>query len=148
MSGALKYNLYTSSQLRTLMLPGSLEYPLQNLPLEPANENLVEDRLLLDEIASKWSILVLGALCDGPLRFNELKRRLDGVTQKALTQCLRRLEANGIIERRIISLSPIAVAYEISTLGRTLEAPLRALHTWTVQHRAEVILARERYKAN
>ncbi|MBX4863939.1 helix-turn-helix transcriptional regulator [Rhizobium sophorae] len=130
------------------MLPGSLEYPMRSLPLESANENLVEDRLLLDEIASKWTILVLGALCDGPLRFNELKRRLDGVTQKALTQCLRRLEANGIIERHIVSLSPIAVAYEISALGRTLEAPLRALHTWTLQHRAEVMQARERYKAD
>ena len=62
------------------------------------------DRLLLDQIADRWSILVLGAICGsgGTLRFNAIRRQVDGLAQKTLTQCLRRLERNGIIERRLI----------------------------------------------
>ena len=58
------------------------------------------DRLLLDQIADRWSILVLGSICaaGGALRFNELRRQVSGVAQKTLTQCLRRLERNGIVE--------------------------------------------------
>lgn len=108
----------------------------------PLGQDLAADRLLLDEISSKWTILVLGALCDGPLRFNELRRALDGVTQKALTQCVRRLELNGILLRTVLATSPISVTYEITPLGRTLEGPLRALHDWTIKHREDVLRAR------
>jgi len=91
-------------------------------------------RFLLDQIADKWSVLILAALCQKPLRFNELKRCLDGITQKALTQALRRLERNGILARRVIPSSQIAVEYSITPLGRTLEEPFRALYTWTINH--------------
>lgn len=111
----------------------------------PPDRGLPADRLLLDEIASKWSIVVLGALCDSPLRFNELRRRLDSITQKALTQCLRRLERDGILLRRVLATSPVSVQYEISPLGRSLEAPIKALQAWSVQHRSEVELARSAY---
>src|SRR5579859_6676420 len=63
-------------------------------------------RALFDQIADKWSMMVLAVLDDGPHRFNAIKRRLEGVTQKALTQCLRRMERNGLISRAVISLSP------------------------------------------
>lgn len=99
-------------------------------------------RLLLDQIADKWSVLILAALKDGPQRFNMLRRRLEGITQKALTQTLRRLERNGIIERRVLPVSPVAVEYEITPLGRTLRAPFLALYTWTVDHLHEVERAR------
>jgi DNA-binding HxlR family transcriptional regulator len=89
-------------------------------------------RLLLDQIADKWSMLVLAALCEKPLRFNALKRRLEGVTQKALTQCLRRLERNGIVARRVMPVSPVAVEYSLTPLGRTLQHPFAALYTWTL----------------
>jgi len=102
-------------------------------------------RLLLDQIADKWSVLILASLCDGPLRFNAIKRRIEGVTQKALTQCLRRLERNGIVERRVIAASPISVEYEITALGRSLERPFRALYVWTLEHLPEVERARARY---
>ena len=102
-------------------------------------------RLLLDQIADKWSVLILASLCDGPLRFNAIKRRIEGVTQKALTQCLRRLERNGIVERRVIAASPISVEYEITALGRSLERPFRALYVWTQEHLPEVERARVRY---
>jgi DNA-binding HxlR family transcriptional regulator len=112
---------------------------------QPTGTRLALDRLLLDEIASKWSILVLGALCDGPLRFNQLRRHLDGVTQKALTQCLRRLERDGILTRTVLPTSPVSVEYEITPLGRTLEAPFRALADWTVLHCDAVAEARARF---
>ncbi|MNH84950.1 putative HTH-type transcriptional regulator YybR [compost metagenome] len=88
-------------------------------------------RVLFDQIADKWSMMVLAVLDDGPHRFNAIKRRLEGVTQKALTQCLRRLERNGLISHHVIS-SPLAVQYEITPLGNTLQQPLRQLHAWTI----------------
>jgi DNA-binding HxlR family transcriptional regulator len=91
-------------------------------------------RFLLDQIADKWSVLILTALCKKPLRFNELKRCLDGITQKALTQALRRLERNGILARRVIPSSQVAVEYSITALGRTLEHPFNALYLWTLDH--------------
>lgn len=99
-------------------------------------------RLMLDQIADKWSILILAALCKHPLRFNELKRCLDGITQKALTQALRRLERNGIVARRVIPSSQVAVEYSVTPLGFTLEEPFKALFFWTIHHSAAVIDAR------
>ena len=102
-------------------------------------------RLLIDQIADKWSMMVLVVLDAGPVRFNAIKRRLEGVTQKALTQCLRRLERNGLIERRVAATGPLAVAYAITPLGRTLQPPFRALYGWTLAHLGEVEAARGRF---
>jgi DNA-binding HxlR family transcriptional regulator len=99
-------------------------------------------RLLFDQVADKWSMMVLVVLDGGPERFNAIKRQLEGVSQKALTQCLRRLERNGLIARHVLATSPVAVSYEITPLGRTLQAPLRALHGWMLQHLPEVESAR------
>ncbi|MAM12550.1 MAG: MarR family transcriptional regulator [Rhizobiaceae bacterium] len=104
-------------------------------------------RALFDQIADKWSMMVLAVLDDGPLRFNAIRRRLQGVTQKALTQCLRRLERNGLIAREVISLSPVAVQYQITPLGRTLQQPFRALHEWTLEKLPEVDAARDSFDA-
>ena len=89
-------------------------------------------RALFDQIADKWSMMVLSVLDEGPHRFNAIKRRLEGVTQKALTQCLRRLERNGLVSRQVIP-SPLAVQYEITPLGNTLLQPLLQLHVWTLE---------------
>ena|ERR1700743_980145 len=102
-------------------------------------------RLLLDQIADKWSVLILASLRPGPMRFNAIKRRIEGITQKALAQCLRRLERNGIVERRVIATSPISVEYEITALGRSLDGPFQALYLWTYEHLPEVESARARY---
>ncbi|MFS2222568.1 winged helix-turn-helix transcriptional regulator [Pantoea sp. B65] len=104
-------------------------------------------RLLLDQITDKWSVSILFALCSKPLRFNEIKRSMDGITQKSLTQCLRRLERNGIISRRVIPSSQIAVEYSITPLGRTLEAPFQALFNWTIEHSSDVTLAQATFDA-
>lgn len=100
-------------------------------------------RLLFEQIADKWSMMILTVLDAGPLRFNAIKRRLEGVTQKALTQTLRRLERNGLLARRVITSSPVAVEYEITPLGRTLQTPFKALYAWTVDHLPEVEQARQ-----
>lgn len=99
-------------------------------------------RLLFDQIADKWSMMVLVVLDAGPMRFNAIKRHLEGVTQKALTQCLRRLERNGLLTRRVIPASPVGVEYEISPLGRSLQVPFKALYQWTVAHLGMVEEAR------
>lgn len=102
-------------------------------------------RLMLDQIADKWSILVLAVLDAEPLRFNALRRQLEGITQKALTQCLRKLERNGLITRRVIASSPVAVEYAMTGLGRTLQPPLKALYGWTEAHWPEVVDARDAF---
>lgn len=100
------------------------------------------NRELFDQLADKWSMMTLAVLDAGPLRFNAIRRRLEGVTQRALTQSLRRLERNGLVERRVIASSPVAVEYEITPLGRTLQAPYQALYAWTQAHCAQVEEAR------
>lgn len=102
-------------------------------------------RPVLEQIAHKWSILILTFLCEEPKRFNALKRRLDGITQKALTEALRRLERNGLVERRVTTTSPIAVEYSITPLGRTLQEPFLALYDWAVDHQADLALARKKF---
>jgi DNA-binding HxlR family transcriptional regulator len=102
-------------------------------------------RLLFDQIADKWSMMILTVLDDGPLRFNAIKRRLEGVTQRALTQSLRRLERNGLVERRVLPVSPVAVEYEITTLGRTLQPPFKALYAWTMDNLPDVERARSAF---
>jgi len=102
-------------------------------------------RALFDQIADKWSMMVMTVLDDGPLRFNAIRRRLEGVTQKALTQCLRRLQRNGLVSRQVVSLSPVAIQYQITPLGRTLQQPLRELHGWTLSALPEVEAARKEF---
>jgi len=102
-------------------------------------------RLLFDQIADKWSMMVLTVLEQAPQRFNEIKRRLEGVTHKALTQCLRRLERNGLISRRVLQTSPIGVEYSITTLGSTLGPPFKALYQWTLENMSEVEISRKEF---
>ena len=119
------------------------------MPATPANSagEKSPNRLILDQITDKWTIAVLAALCERPLRFNEVRRQLGGVTQKALTQCLRRLERNGIVARRVLSGSPVAVEYSVTALGVTLKEPFRALNQWTLDHMAEVHRAQAAFDA-
>lgn len=111
----------------------------------PTVETLERNRFVLEDVTSRWTLLVLHALCDGPLRFNALRRAVPGVTQKALTQCLRRLEASGFLARTVVSTMPVAVVYEISPLGRSLEPHLGAILLWAEEHREEVLDARRAY---
>ena len=87
-------------------------------------------RLLLDQIADKWTVLVLGLLARQPMRFNELRRNIDGISQKMLSQTLRRLEANGFVLRTVYPTVPVSVEYSITDLGVSLSKPLDALRDW------------------
>lgn len=104
-------------------------------------------RLVLDQIADKWTVLILGALCPGALRFSALKRALNGITQASLTHALRRLERNGIIERRVLSTTPIAVEYGISPLGRSLEPLFKAIEAWSCENLGRVAEARSDFES-
>lgn len=102
-------------------------------------------RLILNQIADKWSVMILTILCSGPARFNAIKKRLDGITHKALTEALRRLERNGLLTRKVLSTSPVAVEYSITDLGHSLREPFSALYEWSLEHSSEVIEAQQRY---
>lgn len=104
-------------------------------------------RELFDQIVDKWSMMVLCVLDAGPQRFNALRRILEGVSQKSLSQTLRRLERNGLILRHVRASAPVAVEYEMSELGRSLVMPLRNLHVWTKQNLSGVDAARAAYDA-
>ncbi|MFI5938326.1 winged helix-turn-helix transcriptional regulator [Actinoplanes sp. NPDC051494] len=99
-------------------------------------------RPILDQIADKWSLMIMTVLVE-PRRFNEIKRRLQGVTQRVLTQTLRRLERNGMIERRVLPTSPVGVEYSLTPLGESLREPFSHLYAWTLEH-ADEIGARQR----
>ncbi|ELY2640594.1 helix-turn-helix transcriptional regulator [Cronobacter sakazakii] len=102
-------------------------------------------RPVLEQVANKWSVLILTVLCTQPARFNAIKRRLDPITHKALTEALRRLERNGLVNRRVIASSPVAVEYSITPLGRTLQEPFVALVGWARQHGAAIEQAQVAY---
>lgn len=102
-------------------------------------------RLLFDQIADKWSMMVLSVLDAEPRRFNDIKRRLEGVSQKSLTHVLRQLERNGLIEREVLATSPVGVQYALSPLGRSLLVHFRRLYGWILDHFVEVEAAQQRY---
>jgi DNA-binding HxlR family transcriptional regulator len=104
-------------------------------------------RPVLEQISDKWSILVLTFICHKPQRFNVIKRRLDGITQKALTETLRRMERNGLVDRRVIPTSPVAVEYSITPLGRTLQGPFTEFYEWAVSHQPDIVNAQEVFDA-
>ena len=108
------------------------------------------DRVLLDQITGRWHLLILSALCDhaGKARFNALKRAVPGISQKTLTQCLRRLERSGLVARRVLTDSPLGVEYSFTPLGDTLEAPIMAVYNWTRRYSAAVRAAQAAYDAD
>jgi DNA-binding HxlR family transcriptional regulator len=110
-------------------------------------ENASSIRLVLDQVASKWAVMVITSLCDEPQRFNTIKRRLSGVTQKALTETLRRLEKSGLVDRRVIPVSPVAVEYSLTPLGRTLQGPFTSLSEWALNHRSDVEAAQKNFNS-
>ncbi|MGV1753567.1 winged helix-turn-helix transcriptional regulator [Agrobacterium sp. CG674] len=104
-------------------------------------------RSFFDQVANKWAVMILTILSERPARFNEMKRRLEGVTHKALTQALRRLERNGLIMRTVLATSPVGVEYSITALGLTLQVPFGAVYDWAIAHLDEIEEAKRRYDA-
>ena len=109
--------------------------------------DMCASQVLLYDISCKWAILTIAALSRSSARFNQLKRTLPGVTQKTLTQALRRLERSGMISRTVLDTAPISVEYAITPLGRTLAGPFSAIYRWTQAYQGEVEAARRCFDA-
>jgi DNA-binding HxlR family transcriptional regulator len=104
-----------------------------------------ESRQALELISDKWTALIVYALIDGPRRHGELRRTVDGISQKMLTQTLRRMEAEGLVEREVLDRVPPHVEYSLTPLGRTLERPLVSICEWAMNHLPELREARARH---
>jgi DNA-binding HxlR family transcriptional regulator len=106
-----------------------------------------EVRQILDRIADKWSLLVISLLAERTLRFNELRREIDGISQRMLTVTLRQLERDGLVCRTVYPVVPPRVEYCLSPLGTTLLGTIQALVVWTEEHQLEIARARVEFDA-
>ncbi|MFG3591258.1 winged helix-turn-helix transcriptional regulator [Bradyrhizobium sp. RDI18] len=93
---------------------------------------------ILDRIGDKWTVMVVGALSRGPLRFNALMRTIGGVSHRMLTLTLRALERDGLVTRTAYLTIPPKVEYELTPLGRSLIEPLRVLSGWAIENRPAI----------
>jgi len=104
-------------------------------------------RQILDRIGDKWSLLVIALLDNRSMRFTELKKTIDGISQRMLTVTLRQLERDGLVSRTVHPVVPPRVDYALTPLGVTLHATIQSLVTWTESHQSEIAVARARYDA-
>jgi DNA-binding HxlR family transcriptional regulator len=102
-------------------------------------------RAVLDVLANKWTTLIVPALRGGPVRFGVLRRRLDGITQKSLTQTLRGLERDGLVTRTLYPTIPPRVEYALTDLGHSAGDLLEAMRRWAEDHMADILTARTTY---
>jgi DNA-binding HxlR family transcriptional regulator len=105
-----------------------------------------DSRKVLDRIADKWTALIIHVLSGGTKRHGELRRQISGVSQKMLTQTLRSLEDDGLVNRKVYPVVPPMVEYSLTPLGRSLIEPLEAICRWAEEHLPELEAARERAK--
>ncbi|WP_342673864.1 helix-turn-helix domain-containing protein [Cryptosporangium arvum] len=104
-----------------------------------------EVRQILDRVADKWSLLVIALLERRTLRFTELRRAIDGVSQRMLARTLRHLERDGLVSRTVYATVPPRVDYRLTDLGCTLHETIKSLVTWTEAHQSEIATARATY---
>lgn len=97
---------------------------------------------VLDRIGDKWTVMVVGGLSSGPMRFNALLRLIDGVSHRMLTLTLRGLEQDGLVKRTVYATVPPKVEYELTDVGRSLIEPLRTLSSWALQNLPAIEAAR------
>lgn len=102
-------------------------------------------RRLLDRIGDRWTVLIIGALDSGPLRFGALAAEVGGISQKMLAQTLRSLERDGFLTRTAYAEIPPRVEYELTPLGRSLQGPLRALEQWATANMSKVVVHNDKY---
>jgi DNA-binding HxlR family transcriptional regulator len=104
-------------------------------------------RMVLDRLADKWALLILDRLRDGPVRFNALKRDIQRITQKVLSQTLRKLERDGLVSRHVQATVPVTVEYALTPLGRTLTDTVATLAHWAEQHMPAIQAAQAAFDA-
>lgn len=100
---------------------------------------------ILDRIGDKWTVMVVGTLADGPMRFNAIQRQIGAISHRMLTLTLRGLERDGMVERRAFATIPPTVEYELTPLGHSLTRPLWTLAQWALTHQKEIAGARSTY---
>jgi len=108
-------------------------------------EDPCQAREVLGIVGDKWALLVVRMLKDGPRRFTELKRSIDGISQRMLTVTLRDLERDGILTRTVVAVMPPHVEYELTTMGRTLREATAPLLEWSIAHLPRIAAARAQY---
>jgi DNA-binding HxlR family transcriptional regulator len=104
-------------------------------------------RQILDRVGDKWAVLILLLLRDDTKRFNQLRRTIEGISQKMLSQVLKSLERDGLIRRRVIATVPVTVEYSMTPLGTTLAAAVDPLRDWAEKNLKDVLAAQRRYDA-
>lgn len=101
---------------------------------------------VLNRIGDKWTVLVIGTLNLGPMRYNELKRAIQGISQRMLTLTLKGLEEDGLVNRTVYPTVPATVTYELTALGTSLHGPIMIMLQWAVDHQPEIEAARRTYR--
>jgi DNA-binding HxlR family transcriptional regulator len=117
----------------------------QSAPRFDVQNALCPARAVLSKIADKWAVLVLEVLLERTTRFNEIRRRVQGVSQKMLTQTLRDLERGGLVSREIFPEVPPRVEYSLTPLGRSLVAVLESVTDWAETHTQQVLDAQKKF---
>ena len=111
-------------------------------PKDLQNSDCQKISQVLARVGEKWSILIIMLLAGGPHRFTELKRSINGISQRMLTLCLRGLERDGLINRNVIAVMPPHVEYTLTPLGISLTKPVIALGNWASDHIGDIDTAR------
>ncbi|VWD07182.1 HxlR family transcriptional regulator [Burkholderia lata] len=111
----------------------------------PSDNDCQATRQILDRIGDKWSLYIIATLNDGSRRFNELKREIEGISQRMLTLTLRGLERDGLVTRTVFPTIPPRVDYALTPLGETLLEPVMALVTWAEKNKQPIAQAHERF---
>lgn len=117
------------------------------MPRYDVYEDMCPTRMVLDRIADKWALLILDRLEAEPVRFNHLRRDIKGISQKVLSQTLKRLERDGLVTRTAFPTVPVAVEYALTDLGRTLTHTVAALAHWAEHNMDAVLAAQSAYDA-
>jgi DNA-binding HxlR family transcriptional regulator len=107
--------------------------------------NCAPIREILDRVGDKWSLYIIAVLHGGPRRFNEIKREVDGISQRMLTLTLRSLERDGLLTRTVAASTPLRVDYELTPVGQSLRAPIVGLITWAIDNRGRMEKARANF---
>ena len=119
--------------------------------MSPGHLPLVESckpaKAVMSRVGDKWSMLIVIALRDGPLRFNEIKRAAGAISQRMLTLTLRSLERDGLVSRKVTPTTPPRVDYELTALGHSLREPVEALGRWAFEHQASIDAAQAAFDA-
>ena len=99
----------------------------------------------LARVGDKWTVMVVGTLTHGPMRYSQIRRAIDGISQRMLTLTLKGLEQDGLVSRTMYPTIPARVDYELTDLGQTLTIPLQVLYHWAAEHRPAIEAARQRF---